>query len=86
MRQEKKEAINNDTVDINKTRSESVGYNHDHKDFIGDYKQEPDRRYFNIGNNLHGTHCDKCTELFQGTREYDHTIDERTNICISESA
>ena len=44
---------------------------YDHKDYIGGYKQETDKRYFNVGNDLHGTHCDECMLLFSAKEEID---------------
>ena len=44
---------------------------YDHKDYIGGYEQETDKRYYNVGNDLHGTHCDECMLLFSAKEEID---------------
>ena len=41
-----------------------MSHSHDRKDVFGGYKQETDKRYYNIGNDLYRTHCDVCMKLF----------------------
>ena len=58
---------------------------YDHKDYIGGYEQESDKRYFNVGNDLHGTHCDECMSLFSCKEEKDMitpSIREPIFVCL----
>ena len=54
-----------------KAAKEDLKCIHDHKDSIGGYKQETEKRYVSEGNDLHGTHCDECMMMFSFKEQKD---------------
>ena len=56
---------------------------YDHKDYIGGYKQAIDKRYVNIGNDLHRTRCDDCMKFFACKEQDDMIIPSiKDPICV----